>query len=44
MENFVDGIREGKALVCPLAEGIATVETCLAIDEAMRNRTQVRVR
>jgi predicted dehydrogenase len=44
MENFVDSIREDKPLVCPLAEGVATVETCLAIDEAIHYRTQVRVR
>ncbi|MCZ6677722.1 MAG: Gfo/Idh/MocA family oxidoreductase [Candidatus Poribacteria bacterium] len=43
MENFVDGILEGKDLVCPLSEGIATVETCLAIEEAMTHSTKVRV-
>jgi hypothetical protein len=43
MENFVDSIREDKQPICPLAEGIATVETCVAIDEAMRYATRVRV-
>lgn len=44
MENFVDSIRENRAPICPLAEGLATVETCLAIDEAMHHATRVRVR
>lgn len=44
MENFVDSILEDDQLVCPLAEGIATVETCLAIDQAMLHATKVRVR
>ncbi|MCX6048550.1 MAG: Gfo/Idh/MocA family oxidoreductase [Chloroflexi bacterium] len=43
MENFVDSIRENKAPICPLAEGIATVETCLAIEDAMQHTTRVRV-
>lgn len=43
LERFVDAIRgEGEPL-CPLEEGIATVETCLAIEEAMRYGTRVRV-
>jgi len=44
MENFVDSIREDKQPVCPLLEGIATVETCIAIDEALRYGGKVRVR
>ena len=44
MENFVDSILEDKQPVCPLSEGIASVETCIAIDEAMTHRTKVRVR
>lgn len=44
MENFVDSIREDKQPVCPLGEGIATVETCIAIDEALRYGGKVRVR
>lgn len=43
MEGFVDAIRgEGQPL-CPLGEGIATVETYLAAAEAMRLGTRVRV-
>ena len=44
MENFVDAIREDKQPVCPLTDGIATVETCLAIDAAMTMGTRARVR
>ncbi|HMN28614.1 MAG TPA: GNAT family N-acetyltransferase [Caldilineaceae bacterium] len=43
MENFVDSIRNGNQPVCPLAEGLATVETCVAIDEAMRIGGRVKV-
>lgn len=43
MENFIDSIREDKLPICPLSEGLATVETCVAIDEAMRHETRVRV-
>ncbi|MBI1928212.1 Gfo/Idh/MocA family oxidoreductase [Candidatus Poribacteria bacterium] len=45
MENFVDSILEDKVplLRCPLSEGIATIETCLAIEEAMTHGTKVRV-
>jgi hypothetical protein len=43
MENFVDSIREDKSPVCPLSEGIATVETCLAIHDAMTHAAKVRV-
>jgi len=43
MENFVTSILENKQPVCPLSEGIKTVETCLAIDEAMTYGTKVRV-
>lgn len=44
MEDFVDSIREDRQPICPLLEGIATVETCIAVDEAMRHGTRVRVR
>ena len=44
LEAFVDSILEDGQSLCPLVEGIATVETCLAIDQAMLHRTQVRVR
>jgi UDP-N-acetylglucosamine 3-dehydrogenase len=44
MENFVDSILLNTQPVCPLSEGIATVETCIAIDQAMVMRTQTRVR
>ena len=44
MENFIDSIRADRSPICPLAEGIATVETCLAIDEAMHHAARVRVR
>lgn len=43
MEDFVDSIRLDQEPVCPLAEGIATVETCLAVEEAMTHSTKVRV-
>ena len=44
LEAFVDAIREGGEPLCPLREGIATVEACLAVDEAMAHQTRVRVR
>jgi predicted dehydrogenase len=44
MENFVDSIRQDQQPICPLLEGIATVETCIAVDEAMRHGVRVRVR
>jgi predicted dehydrogenase len=44
MENFVDSIRENRQPICPLAEGIATVEACIAIDEALHHAPRVRVR
>jgi len=43
MENFVESIRQGTPPTCPLSEGIATVETCLAIQDAMTHSTKVRV-
>lgn len=43
MEDFVDSIRLDRQPVCPLVEGIATVETCLAVEEAMTHTTRVRV-
>ena len=43
MENFVDSILQDKDLVCSLSEGLATVETCLAVEEAMTHGTRVRV-
>jgi predicted dehydrogenase len=43
MENFVDSILEDKAPICPLSEGIATVETCLAVEDALTHGTRVRV-
>jgi hypothetical protein len=43
MENFVTSILEDKQPVCPLSEGMKTVETCFAIDEAMTYSTKVRV-
>ncbi len=43
MENFVDSILGDGESVCPLSKGIATVETCLAIEEAMTHGTKVRV-
>jgi predicted dehydrogenase len=43
MENFVDSIRAGTPPICPLSEGIATVETCLAIHDAMTHASKVRV-
>ena len=44
LEAFADSILEDKQPLCPLIEGIATVETCLAIDHAMVHGTQTRVR
>jgi predicted dehydrogenase len=44
LEAFVDSILTGGEPLCPLSEGIATVETCLAVDEAMMHQTRVRVR
>lgn len=44
MENFVDSILEDKEPNCPLIEGVATVETCLAVDQAMTTGAKVRVR
>lgn len=44
LESFVDSILEDKEPLCPLAAGIATIETCLAIDQAMMHQTRVRVR
>jgi len=43
MENFVDSILQNTNPACPLSEGLATVETCLAIEEAMTHNTKVRV-
>ena len=43
LERFIDAIRGSGEPLCPLEEGIATVETCLAIEEAMRQGTRVRV-
>src|SRR5262249_27909176 len=43
MEDFVDSILQNRPPICPLAEGIATVETCLAIQDAMTLGTRVRV-
>ena len=43
MENFVDSILQDIPLACPLSEGIATVETCLAIEAAMTHNTKVKV-
>jgi predicted dehydrogenase len=43
MEDFVDSIRNDQQPVCPLAEGIATVETCLAVEEALTHGAKVRV-
>ena len=44
LEAFVDSILGNGEPLWPLAEGIATVETCLAIDQALLNGTHVRVR
>lgn len=43
MEDLVDSIREQRDPVCPMLEGIKTVETCLAVEEAMTHGTRVRV-
>jgi UDP-N-acetylglucosamine 3-dehydrogenase len=41
--NFIDSIQGATEPVCPLREGIATVETCIAIDQAMQFGGRVRV-
>jgi predicted dehydrogenase len=43
MEDLVDSIREKREPVCPMIEGIKTVETCLAVEDAMRHGGRVRV-
>src|SRR5262249_60250206 len=35
MEDLVDSIHEDRNPVCPLLEGIKTIQTCLAVEEAM---------
>jgi hypothetical protein len=44
MTNFVESILRDGQPVCPLLEGVQTVETCLAVEEAMRLGVRVRVR
>ena len=44
MEDLVDSILQDRQPLCPLAEGVTTVETCIAIDTAMTNGTRVQVR
>lgn len=44
MENFVDAIRGAAQPICPMLDGVATVETCLAVDLAMTTRSVIRVR
>ncbi len=44
MTDFVESILNDGQPVCPLLEGIKTVETCLAIEEAMRYGGKIRVR
>jgi len=44
MENFIDSILYDKRPICTLEDGIATVETCIAIDTAMTIGTRVKVR
>jgi predicted dehydrogenase len=44
MTNFVESILRDGQPVCPLLEGVRTVEACLAVEEAMRLGVRVRVR
>jgi len=44
MQNVVDSILADKQSLCTLADGVATVETCIAIDTAMTIGTTVKVR
>ena len=44
MEDLVDSILQDRQPLCPLAEGVTTVETCIAIDTAMTNGTRIQVR
>ncbi|MSS72248.1 MAG: Gfo/Idh/MocA family oxidoreductase [Candidatus Latescibacteria bacterium] len=44
MTDFIDSILQDGQPVCPLLEGIKTVETCMSIEEAMRFGGRVRVR
>ena len=44
MENVVDSILDDKQPLCTLGDGVATVETCIAIDTAMTTGTRVKVR
>jgi predicted dehydrogenase len=43
MEDLVDSIREDRDPVCPMLEGIKTIETCLAVEAAMTCGGKVRV-
>jgi predicted dehydrogenase len=44
MEDIVDSILENRRPLCTLEDGVATVETCIAIDTAMTIGTRVKVR